>query len=224
MRLIRTKLLVRLALVLMTGQLANPGLATPSVTPEVPEWQEISPLSREQREIITRDQLMGASRYQLDHLYQKISAGSLPNGDYKGSVPDIYQILNADSQRLDKRFLRQLLSLWDGKVFYPEQGFLMNRVGSQLRYPAKLSCGLSKSETQEPAIILDYRMAWTIPGYFFWTDWWVTGHGLNVVDEIRMVHPGLYLGQMYLSERFALYFILENPDENREENWEESCL
>ena len=67
-------------------------------------------------------------------------------------------------------------------------------------------------------------MAWTIPGYFFWTDWWVTGHGLNVVDEIRMVHPGLYLGQMYLSERFALYFILENPDENREENWEESCL
>jgi hypothetical protein len=86
--------------------------------------------------------------------------------------------------------------LWQGKVFYREQGFLLNRltpVGLKL-VKAKVYRGESWLCDGE-SIILDYSKTSFV--------------AQKIRDEIREVAPNIYLGQAYWDQTRVLCFALE---------------
>jgi hypothetical protein len=126
-------------------------------------------------------------------------------------------------------------TLWKGKVFYREQRVLRNRIedlaslrplvgpgdipkidvdgkDAWLLFPAKLYCGQSLLDSRRESIIIDYAFTDEVPGYRERIDFLAGRNGLKVRDEIRMVHPGLYLGRAYMDRAFVLNFVLENKD------------
>ena len=126
-------------------------------------------------------------------------------------------------------------TLWKGKVFYREQRVLRNRIedlailrpivgpgdipkidvdgkDAWLLFPAKLYCGESLLDARRESIIIDYAYGDALPGYRDRVDFLAGRNGLKVRDEIRMVHPGLYLGRAYMDRVFVLNFVLENKD------------
>ena len=128
-------------------------------------------------------------------------------------------------------------TLWKGKVFYREQRILRNRIedlallkpliqgklsdipkinvngrDAWLLFPAKLYCGQSLLDGRRESIIIDYAFSDELPGYRERPDFLAGRRGFRVRDEIRMVHPGFYLGRAYLDRVFALNFTLYNRD------------
>jgi hypothetical protein len=124
-------------------------------------------------------------------------------------------------------------TLWKGKVFYRDEKILRNRIDdlallrpiigpgeipkisvdgkdAWLLFPAKLYCGQSLLDSRRESIIIDYAFTDEIPGYREKPDFLAGRNGFKVRDEIRMVHPGLYLGRAYLDRVFGLNFILES--------------
>jgi hypothetical protein len=124
-------------------------------------------------------------------------------------------------------------TLWKGKVFYRNEKVLRNRIDdlailrpivgpgeipkikvagrdAWLLFPAKLYCGQSLLDSRRESIIIDYAFTDEVPGYREKPDFLAGRNGLKVRDEIRRVHPGLYLGRAYLDRAFGLNFILEN--------------
>lgn len=124
-------------------------------------------------------------------------------------------------------------TLWKGKVFYRNEKVLRNRIDdlailrpivgpgeipkikvagrdAWLLFPAKLYCGQSLLDSRRESIIIDYAFTDEVPGYREKPDFLAGRNGLKVRDEIRRVHPGLYLGRAYLDHAFGLNFILEN--------------
>ena len=124
-------------------------------------------------------------------------------------------------------------TLWKGKVFYRDQRVLRNRIedlailrpivgpgeipkidvdgkDAWLLFPAKLYCGQSLLDSRRESVIIDYAYTDELPGYRDRIDFLAGRNGLKVRDEIRMVHPGLYLGRAYMDHVFVLNFILEN--------------
>jgi len=124
-------------------------------------------------------------------------------------------------------------TLWKGKVFYRQQRVLRNRIedlailrpivgpgdipkidvdgkDAWLLFPAKLYCGQSLLDSRRESIIIDYAFSDEVPGYRDRIDFLAGRNGLRVRDEIRMVHPGLYLGRAYMDRSFVLNFVLEN--------------
>ena len=133
---------------------------------------------------------------------------------------------------VDKGRLKQFAeSLWKGKHFYRADGALLNLMGpnvepllgqdikGQLRFPAKVYCGQSLLDSRRESIVIDYAKTDTvkIAGKTPYNDLvdWIAGdrtqtgrRGLNIRDEIRMVHPGFYLGRAYMDRIFLLNFTL----------------
>ena len=124
-------------------------------------------------------------------------------------------------------------TLWKGKVFYRGERVLRNRIedlailrpiigpgdiakidvdgkDAWLLFPAKLYCGQSLLDARRESIIIDYAFSDELPGYRDKIDFLAGRNGLKVRDEIRMVHPGLYLGRAYMDRAFVLNFVLEN--------------
>lgn len=126
-------------------------------------------------------------------------------------------------------------ALWKGKVFYREEMVLRNRIedlavlkplidgdlsglpkievdgrDAWLLFPAKLYCGQSLLDGRRESIIIDYAFSDDLPGYNERPDYLASRRGFKVRDEIRMVHPGLYLGRAYLDRVFVLNFTLTN--------------
>ena len=124
-------------------------------------------------------------------------------------------------------------TLWKGKVFYRDERLLRNRIedlallrplmgpgelerievdgkDAWLLFPARLYCGQSLLDSRRESIIIDYAFTDELPGYRDRIDFLAGRNGLKVRDEIRMVHPGLYLGRAYMDRAFVLNFILEN--------------
>ena len=88
---------------------------------------------------------------------------------------------------------------WQGKVFFRDQGYLLNLV-SALRVrlvKATLSRGKSWFCPGEEAIILDYSKTSFL--------------AQKIRDEIREVSPGLFIGQAYWDDQRVLSFSLEFP-------------
>jgi hypothetical protein len=126
--------------------------------------------------------------------------------------------------------------MWKGKVFYRDQRILRNRIedlgilkeigivegepkktevnGKQtwLLFPAKLYCGQSLLDARRESIIIDYFFTDEIEGYQERPDFVAGRRGIRVRDEIRMVHPGFYLGRAYVDKMFLLNFTLYNAD------------
>lgn len=131
------------------------------------------------------------------------------------------------------RRLGQLL--WKGKVFYRDEMELRNMIDKEgavrrlfnadpaslrretidgrrvaLLFPAKLYCGQSRLDSRRESVIIDYAFTDEVDGYVPEIDHLAGRNGLRVRDEIRMVHPGFYLGRAYLGKLFALNFTLYN--------------
>lgn len=125
--------------------------------------------------------------------------------------------------------------LWKGKAFFRSQGILRNRIDdlailkplikdsdtipkltfdgetTWLLFPARVSCGNSRLEPSRHAVVIDYAQGPNIEGYRPVPDKLAGPEGLDILDEIRIVRRGLYLGRAYFRQRFALNFTLLDP-------------
>ncbi|KYC38384.1 hypothetical protein WA1_36995 [Scytonema hofmannii PCC 7110] len=140
---------------------------------------------------ITMKDLMAMSPVELDNLYKNSPIGEIPNGQSNGKVLFVFEISMWEvfSSLIDSLF-------WQGKIFYREQGFLLNRLtvfGFHM-VEAKVYRGNSQFSEGE-SIILDYSKSSFI--------------AQKIRDEIREVAPGLYLGQAYWDQTRVLSFALQ---------------
>jgi hypothetical protein len=143
---------------------------------------------------------LGMSREQLDELYRQAEAGSIPNGDTRGTPI----VTGSSAARAFAHFAR--LFAWQGKVFdmFAEDGsagVLVNKVT-----PLSLSFVVAKVYRQpswmdgKDTIVIDYSST----SFFF----------RAVRDEIREVEPGVYLGKVWLGKTRVLDFALEYKTRN----------
>lgn len=125
--------------------------------------------------------------------------------------------------------------LWKGKVFFRKEGILRNRIEdvsllklivddpatipkltfdgdtTWLLFPAKVSCAASRFDWRHPSITIDYAKGPTIEGYRHIPDDLAGEQALNILDEVRVIRPGFYLGRAYFGKRFGLNFTLIDP-------------
>ena len=141
---------------------------------------------------LTLDRLADANKSTLNSIYEKASAGEIPDGDTTGRAiflpgtraGDIISHIGDD--------------IWKGKVF-EDGGELVNKILGHKFVHADVQKGNSWFDGKE-SIIIDYK------GKSLATSW--------IRDEIREVKPGLYLGKMYARLPFGkhadvLFFALE---------------
>ncbi|NEO20520.1 MULTISPECIES: hypothetical protein [unclassified Moorena] len=140
---------------------------------------------------MTTADLQKLSPTELDQLYQRSPMGDIPDGEGKGTV---LSLTSLPTGNLCSGLVKLLA--WQGKVFYRDQGFLLNRVSlfSIQMIKAKVDPGESWF-TQGEATILDYSKTSFV--------------AQKIRDEIREVSPGLYLGQAYWDTTRVLCFSLE---------------
>jgi hypothetical protein len=140
---------------------------------------------------LTTSDLVKMSQAELDELYQNSPIGEIPDGDSKGTA------MILPGSVLAKMLLPLIKVLaWQGKVFYRDQEFLLNKV-SPFSFKA-IKAQIYKGESwlcNGEAIILDYSKTSFV--------------AQKIRDEIREVAPGLYLGQAYWGKTRVLNFILE---------------
>jgi len=212
------------------------------------------PLSRTALKKVTVENLKNLDQDQMEQLYARLSSGPIPNVEFKGNVLRVPGgLMHRVARLLNKPNVSNLPvetmmeAIWGGKVFFKEEGFLLNRItvdknkkfvvnligqlvdlrvdkkmaekdGSYLFFPAKLYCGQSLMDSRRESVIIDYiygediRENSKLSKYYRPEVDKIAGKdGLMVRDEIRMIHPGLYLGRAYMNRIFVLNFVLHNP-------------
>jgi hypothetical protein len=139
------------------------------------------------------DRLLEMSQAELDELFRASPAGSIPRGEGEGTV------LLARGEQLSGIAAKVAHYVaWQGKVFDPDKGELLNRVsplGIQA-VRAKVYKGNSWLDEAE-CIVLDYSETSLIAHW--------------IRDEIREVASGLYLGLVYWGHDRVLNFVLRFP-------------
>ena len=129
----------------------------------------------------------------LDDLFRNSPAGEIPTGKTDGTA-----IVAPGTKVSDNiaRFVNHFT--WKGKVFMPEKGELINRIGpiEQELIVAKVYKGKSWFDDKE-CIVIDYG------------DTSLIAHWIR--DEIREVAPGIYLGLVYLGTKKLIHFALKFP-------------
>jgi hypothetical protein len=137
------------------------------------------------------DKLLDMPKAELDGLFRESPAGEIPQGDGKGTI------VFAPGSRLAEPVARLgYLLAWQGKVFFPDRGDLLNKITPfRIRaIRAKVYKQASWLDGNE-SIVLDYSRTS------------VVAHWIR--DEIRAVGPGTYLGIVYVRRARVLKFILE---------------
>ncbi|MCU0527331.1 MAG: hypothetical protein MUF72_21195 [Elainella sp. Prado103] len=140
---------------------------------------------------VTARDLIQMSQAELDQLYRNSPVGALPDGDSQGTA------LFFPGSWLSRIMIPVIKWLaWQGKVFHPDEQFLLNKIlPLRLRLvKAAVYPGESWIDGQA-ATILDYSKTSFI--------------AQKIRDEIREVAPNLYLGQAYWGKTRVLNFILE---------------
>ncbi|XGV97235.1 MAG: hypothetical protein ACAF41_31495 [Leptolyngbya sp. BL-A-14] len=135
--------------------------------------------------------LLHKSQAELDELYQNSSVGTIPEGDGQGTALFFPGSIVAKVLAFIIR-----LFVWQGKVFYRDQSFLLNKV-SLFRLQA-IKAQVYQGESwlcDGEAIVLDYSKTSFL--------------AQKIRDEIREVAPGVYLGQAYWGRTRVLSFVLE---------------
>lgn len=132
---------------------------------------------------------------QLDEIFRNSRAGEIPTGKTDGVA------IVASGTRISDdiaRFVNHFT--WKGKVFEPEKGELINRIGpiEHRLIVAKVYKGKSWFDDKE-CIVIDY------------SDTSLIAHWVR--DEIREVAPGIYLGLVYLGKKKLIHFALKFPAE-----------
>lgn len=138
-------------------------------------------------------QWLKMSREDLDDVYRKSDAGSIPVGDTRGTAIVAGSSLAKCFAGLARCFA------WQGKVFDifapPDRGILINKVTpfSLTFMVAKVYKDASWMDGKE-TIVIDYSKT-----SFF---------ARKIRDEIREVEPGVYLGKVWLGKTRILDFAL----------------
>lgn len=129
------------------------------------------------------------SQHELDELFQRSAAGTIPTGVTQGTA-----ILLPGT--LTSRIFRAFVSLlvWKGKVF--SAGELKNRISpfGILGIRARVSYDASWMDGKN-AILIDYSQTSFL--------------AQKIRDEIREVSPGLYLGKVWWGKTRVLDFALQ---------------
>lgn len=171
----------------------------PRVSPSVSAVREpTSPTARgaDGQPRVTVDDLLSMSQAEIDETFRAGEVGAIPDGDAEGTVLVASQTLYAPTGLLDRGIALVARWLaWTGKVFDARQGQLVNKVTPlQIHaFRAKVYKAPSWFD-QRAAIILDYSQTSFL--------------ARRVRDEIRLVGPGTYLGQVYWGENRVLEFAL----------------
>jgi hypothetical protein len=138
-------------------------------------------------------QLIQMSQAQLDELFRSSPAGTIPQGEGKGTA---IIAPGTELSEIAAKFIH--LFAWQGKVFDPANGTLRNKilpVGLQAII-AKVYKDKSWFDGKE-CIVLDYSQTSLIAHW--------------IRDEIREVAPGLYLGAVYWDKAKLINFSLLFP-------------
>jgi hypothetical protein len=137
---------------------------------------------------------LAMDREQLDEIYRNAEAGTIPDGDTRGTAI----VAGSFFARWYARFAR--LFAWQGKVFDlfpPDQhnGILINKITalSLTFIVAKVYKDASWMDGKE-TIVIDYSKT-----SFF---------AKKIRDEIREVEPGVYLGKVWWGHTRILDFAL----------------
>ncbi len=130
------------------------------------------------------------SQGQLDELFKKCPAGSLPDGEGIGTAIVCPATL---CSRFVAWFVRWFL--WQGKVFHAAEGWLINRVSpfSCLGIKAKVRKDKSWLDGRE-CIVLDYSRTSFV--------------ARMIRHEIREIAPRLYLGKVYWGRKRWIDFMV----------------
>lgn len=135
--------------------------------------------------------LLNMSQAEIDELYKQGSVGEIPNGDGKGIA-----IIAAGTILANILALLSQLFVWEGKFFYREQKFFLNKItpfGSRA-FRGEIYKGNGRFCEGE-AIILDYSQTSFILK--------------KVKEEMREIAPGFYLAQVYIGDKRVSNFTLE---------------
>jgi hypothetical protein len=141
------------------------------------------------------EQLICLGPCELNALYQQGKVGTIPEGYVAGRAI----FWPGTAKAFPSSDLIQ--HLWKGKVFYPCQGVMLNKLACNIEAnPARVFYGDSWLDGK-PSIIMDYcgtsRMS------------------ERIRDEIREIAPGLFLGLTYRRQcpcpKIRNYFALQRP-------------
>ena len=137
--------------------------------------------------------LLNMSQAEIDELYKQGSVGEIPDGDGKGIA-----IIAAGTILVKVLALISKLFFWQGKFFYREQKFFLNKIApfGIRAFKGEIYKGDGRFCEGE-AIILDYSQT----SFIF----------KKVKEEMREIAPGLYLAQVYVGEKRVSNFTLEFP-------------
>ena len=139
------------------------------------------------------NEFLKMSGEQLDEIFRNSPAGEIPSGTTDGTA-----IIAPGTKVSDNiaRFVKHFG--WQGKVFRPEKGDLINRTGitGRKRIVAKVYKDKSWFDDKE-CIVIDYSKTSLLAKW--------------IRDEIREVSPGLYLGLVYGGKKKLIHFALKFP-------------
>ncbi|MDJ0743682.1 MAG: hypothetical protein QNJ32_09990 [Xenococcaceae cyanobacterium MO_167.B27] len=135
--------------------------------------------------------LLKMSQAEIDELYKQGSVGEIPDGDGKGIA-----IIAAGTILVKVLALISKLFFWQGKFFYREEKFFLNKLPpfGIRAFKGEIYKGNGRFCEGE-AIILDYSQT----SFIF----------KKVKEEMREIAPGFYLAQVYLGEKRVSNFTLE---------------
>lgn len=136
-------------------------------------------------------QLLRMTSAQLDELFTNSPVGDIPDGEGKGTAiiaagtvfsPEIASFINHFA--------------WQGKIFDAKAGYLKNKIlpFGISAIIAKMYKGESWFDKKE-CIVIDYSETSLIAGW--------------VRDEIRMIDPGFYLGEVFAGHTRVFHFALQ---------------
>jgi hypothetical protein len=137
--------------------------------------------------------MLDMSRDEIDDLFRSSPAGEIPKGKAKGTV-----ISHPGTEFAEIAAKLVHLIAWQGKVFDPEKGELLNEIT-----PLHLDSIRAKVYNDESwfdgkdCIVLDYSKTSLVAHW--------------IRDEMRQVGPGVYLGIVYWDKTRILNFSLEFP-------------
>ena len=139
----------------------------------------------------TTEELLDMSQDELDELFRSSPPGEIPRGEGRGTV-----IVAPGSEFAEIAAKVVHLIAWQGKIFDPEKGELLNEISPLHldRIRAKVYKEASWFDAKE-CIVLDYSKTSAVAHW--------------IRDEIRSVAPGIYLGLVYWNRDRILHFALD---------------
>jgi hypothetical protein len=134
------------------------------------------------------EQLMKMTQEQLDDLFTKSPTGEIPDGEGKGTAI----IAEGTRYTVDiANFINHFA--WQGKIFDAKAGLLKNKITpfGIAAIVAKVYKGASWFDGN----VLDYSQTSLVAGW--------------IRDEIRMIQPGFYLGEVFGGKSRLFHFALQ---------------